>query len=96
MITLKRCFLCGGEGAERVGPGFESFICGIPVGHIYGTYIWCRECGRRTDSYDQPWKAIRAWNREPMIYDLSGQEPTEEGGEIDAAHLQMRRNGQSY
>lgn len=72
-FELKLCEKCGGEGVERIGQGFESYICGIPVGHQFGTYIWCKQCGHRTDSYDEPWKAIRSWNHQPMKQFLEGE-----------------------
>lgn len=72
-FELKPCEKCGGEGVERIGQGFESYICGIPVGHQFGTYIWCKQCGHRTDSYDEPWEAIRSWNHQPMKQFLEGE-----------------------
>ena len=70
MFELKPCYKCGGYGKEHIGYGFEHFLCGVPMGAPFGTYVECTLCGHRTDSYDEPWKAIRAWNRQPMMYEI--------------------------
>ena len=76
MFDLKPCPKCGGEGVERIGPGFPAFMGGvrIPALQPFGTYIVCRSCGYRRNSFSEPWEAIRDWNGEPMIYDLEQEE----------------------
>ena len=68
MFELKKCRKCGGEATERIGPGFPVVMCGIPVGQPFGTYIVCKSCGYRRNSFNQPWQAIRDWNGAPMVY----------------------------
>ena len=54
---------CGTTPRERIGEGFPLVICGIPTHTTIGTYLYCPNCGKRTNAFREPYEAYNAWNK---------------------------------
>ena len=56
------CPHCKRQPVEVIGECTPIILCGIPLSTWYGTYLWCPNCGNRTQTHREIWRAYLEWN----------------------------------